>query len=120
MMRILFVHNRYQQPGGEDSVVQAEIALLRSRGHEVDFLEEDNDGIVGWIDAASTAIESVYSFPPRAPHGVASSPSSPTSFMFIISFRASRRPFTTHVMRRRSRSCKRCTTTGYSAQQLHS
>ena len=62
MMRILFVHNRYQQPGGEDSVVQAEIALLRSRGHEVDFLEEDNDGIVGWIDAASTAIESVYSF----------------------------------------------------------
>ena len=62
-MRILFVHNRYQQAGGEDSVVQAEIELLRSRGHQVTLFEENNDGIVGLINAASTAVESVYSFP---------------------------------------------------------
>jgi glycosyltransferase involved in cell wall biosynthesis len=60
-MRILFFHNRYQQAGGEDNVVQAEIALLRSKGHEVDLCEENNDGIVTWIDAAQAAAECVYS-----------------------------------------------------------
>jgi len=62
-MRILIFHNRYQQPGGEDLVVKAEMGLLRSKGHEVELFEENNDSIVGWIGAASTAIESVYSFP---------------------------------------------------------
>ena len=33
--RILVAHNRYQQRGGEDAVVEDEIALLRSHGHEV-------------------------------------------------------------------------------------
>lgn len=32
---VLVIHNRYLDPGGEDSVVSAEIALLRSRGHRV-------------------------------------------------------------------------------------
>jgi len=32
---ILVIHNRYLDPGGEDSVVNAEIALLRSKGHRV-------------------------------------------------------------------------------------
>jgi glycosyltransferase involved in cell wall biosynthesis len=32
---ILLVHNQYQQPGGEDEVVRAELAMLRSRGHEL-------------------------------------------------------------------------------------
>lgn len=32
---ILVIHNRYLESGGEDSVVNAEIALLRSRGHRV-------------------------------------------------------------------------------------
>lgn len=34
--RVLVVHNRYQLPGGEDAVVDAEIDLLRSRGHDVE------------------------------------------------------------------------------------
>lgn len=34
-MKILIAHNTYQYRGGEDSVVEAEISLLRSRGHEV-------------------------------------------------------------------------------------
>ena len=34
-MRILLVHNRYQQAGGEDSCVRQEAQLLRQHGHEV-------------------------------------------------------------------------------------
>lgn len=60
-MRILVAHNRYQQAGGEDSVVQAEVSLLRSKGHEVDVLENDNDDIAGWVAAAKTSIQCVYS-----------------------------------------------------------
>lgn len=35
-IRLLLVHNRYQLPGGEDSVFEAEKNLLLSAGHEVD------------------------------------------------------------------------------------
>lgn len=34
-MRVIRVHNYYQQPGGEDQSVAAEIALLQQYGHEV-------------------------------------------------------------------------------------
>src|SRR4051794_11297136 len=34
-MKILVVHNSYQEPGGEDVVFEQETALLRSRGHNV-------------------------------------------------------------------------------------
>jgi hypothetical protein len=36
--RVLVVHNAYQQAGGEDAVVQAEIDMLRRRGHPVNCL----------------------------------------------------------------------------------
>lgn len=32
---VLVIHNRYQQAGGEDAVVRAEVALLRRNGHRV-------------------------------------------------------------------------------------
>jgi len=35
-MKVLLVHSFYQQYGGEDAVVEAELALLRDRGHEVE------------------------------------------------------------------------------------
>jgi glycosyltransferase involved in cell wall biosynthesis len=44
-MRILIVHNAYQHRGGEDSVVDAEIALLRSYGHEVETYFRHNDDV---------------------------------------------------------------------------
>lgn len=44
-MRVLVVHNTYQHRGGEDSVVKAEIALLRSQGHEVATYLRNNDDI---------------------------------------------------------------------------
>jgi glycosyltransferase involved in cell wall biosynthesis len=34
-VRVLQLHTRYREPGGEDAVVHAEAALLRRRGHEV-------------------------------------------------------------------------------------
>lgn len=44
-MRILLVHNRYQQPGGEDQVFEAEKALLERAGHQVVVYERHNDEI---------------------------------------------------------------------------
>jgi glycosyltransferase involved in cell wall biosynthesis len=42
-MKILIVHNAYQQRGGEDTVVNAELALLRAYGHEVEFYCRSNN-----------------------------------------------------------------------------
>lgn len=41
-MRVLVVHNRYRQPGGEDEVVRRETKLLRDAGHHVVVHETDN------------------------------------------------------------------------------
>lgn len=41
-MRILLVHERYRQRGGEDVVVETEQALLATRGSEVATLIDDN------------------------------------------------------------------------------
>lgn len=48
---ILVVHNAYQQRGGEDSVVEAEIALLRFNGHQVESYQRHNDDIdaLSWL-----------------------------------------------------------------------
>lgn len=43
--RVLVVHNGYQQRGGEDSVVDAELALLRGAGHAVETYRRHNDEI---------------------------------------------------------------------------
>ncbi|AZN36846.1 glycosyltransferase [Iodobacter ciconiae] len=43
MLRVLVVHNYYQQKGGEDSVVENEIALLRAYGHHVELYSRHND-----------------------------------------------------------------------------
>jgi len=44
-MKILAVHNRYQQPGGEDQVFVEETALLESRNHRVVRCEVHNDQV---------------------------------------------------------------------------
>lgn len=38
-MRVLIAHVRYRQPGGEDTVFEAEAELLRRAGHEVSTLD---------------------------------------------------------------------------------
>jgi glycosyltransferase involved in cell wall biosynthesis len=44
-MKILLVHNFYQQPGGEDQVFRAEAGILRNAGHTVVELTETNDRV---------------------------------------------------------------------------
>jgi glycosyltransferase involved in cell wall biosynthesis len=46
-MKVLMIHNRYQQRGGEDAVVDAEAGLLAAHGVEVQRLDADNDSIQG-------------------------------------------------------------------------
>ena len=41
-MRILVAHNQYHYRGGEDTVVDAEVALLRRNGHQVEVYRRDN------------------------------------------------------------------------------
>lgn len=45
-MRVLILHNRYTQPGGEDIVVASEAALLRAHGVEVRELIVSNDDVL--------------------------------------------------------------------------
>lgn len=52
-MRILVVHNAYQQRGGEDGVVSQEVKLLRQAGHEVDLELVSNDSIASPIAKAA-------------------------------------------------------------------
>lgn len=67
-MRVLQVHTRYRQPGGEDTVVDAERALLAAAGHEVVRHEAVNPTGPGaavalaaspWNPAAARAIAAV-------------------------------------------------------------
>ncbi|MEO0480377.1 MAG: glycosyltransferase family 4 protein [Planctomycetota bacterium] len=44
-MRVLLVHNRYRQRGGEDAVFEAELDLLRAAGHEVSTYVAHNDEV---------------------------------------------------------------------------
>ncbi len=67
-MRILFVHNTYQHRGGEDSVVEAEIALLRAHGHAVETWFRSNDEVAG-MSSLALARHTLWS--PRTPHDLA-------------------------------------------------
>lgn len=55
--RVLIAHNAYQLRGGEDSVVDTELELLRGHGHEVEVFQRHNDelkSIPRWKAAADT------------------------------------------------------------------
>src|SRR4051812_31637653 len=45
-MRILIVHNSYQQAGGEDVVVESETKLLADRGHVVVKYHRSNQDVL--------------------------------------------------------------------------
>ena len=44
-MKLLLVHNSYQQPGGEDQVFASELELLASHGHEVVRYTAHNEAV---------------------------------------------------------------------------
>lgn len=66
--RVLFAHNAYQHKGGEDSVVTEEIALLESRGHQVDIFSRHNDDIAAF---SSLAVASQTLWSSRTMHDLA-------------------------------------------------
>jgi glycosyltransferase involved in cell wall biosynthesis len=59
-LKILSVHNRYQQVGGEDGSTAQERALLRAHGHEVLEYEEHNDRIEG-MSKLHVALRTIWS-----------------------------------------------------------
>lgn len=63
--KILFLHNHYKVRGGEDSVVDQEIELFRSKGHEVDVLFFDNEQISGIFSQLKVAFSAIYSVTSR-------------------------------------------------------
>jgi glycosyltransferase involved in cell wall biosynthesis len=63
--KVLVVHNAYQHRGGEDSVVDDEISLLRARGHTVETYFRTNDDIDG-VSSLALARNTMWS--PRTSH----------------------------------------------------
>ena len=59
-MKILVAHNTYQHRGGECSVVEAEISMLRSHGHEVTTYFCSNDDIPA-MPTPTLAIQTLWS-----------------------------------------------------------
>lgn len=59
-MKILIAHNAYQQRGGEDAVVDAEAALLRRYGHEVEMYRQHNDAL-NRMPRATAAVTAIWS-----------------------------------------------------------
>lgn len=57
-LRVLVVHNAYQQRGGEDAVVEAEVSLLRAHGHAVELYRRHNDELreMGALAAAKNTV----------------------------------------------------------------
>jgi len=59
-MRILFIHNRYQQPGGEDVAVELESQLLKDKGHDVRVLFFQNSNPEGSVGKITKGMRAIY------------------------------------------------------------
>jgi glycosyltransferase involved in cell wall biosynthesis len=59
-MKVLILHNFYQNPGGEDTVVAAESALLREAGHEVHVETVSNHAIQTISDRVQAFLRAPY------------------------------------------------------------
>lgn len=59
-MRILIVHNKYKNAGGEDAVCQSETEMLLNQGHVVDQLIFDNAEIKSFFDKVRIGVQCFY------------------------------------------------------------
>lgn len=59
-LRVLVAHGEYQQRGGEDAVVEAEVALLRANGHAVHEYRRNNLDVTG-LGRVALAAQTVWS-----------------------------------------------------------
>jgi glycosyltransferase involved in cell wall biosynthesis len=64
-LKILLLHNAYQQMGGEDVVVRRERGLLAAHGHDVSLHVESNRAVRSTWDRLRTAVRAPYSFAAR-------------------------------------------------------
>src|SRR5215470_14096109 len=55
-MRILYIHNRYQLRGGEDTSAESERRMLANHGEQVIAYDRDNREIETWGTAAKTKL----------------------------------------------------------------
>ncbi len=65
-MRILLLHNRYQNQGGEDQVLSQEQNLLEDKGHDCELFLLSNQSITGKTKALNTAFDLTYSLKSKA------------------------------------------------------
>jgi glycosyltransferase involved in cell wall biosynthesis len=59
-VKILLIHNKYKQPGGEDGVFKTEGELLAGFGHQVDELVFDNAVIKGFFNKCISGLGLLY------------------------------------------------------------
>ena len=60
-MKILFAHNFYRLTGGEDTVLEQEMSLLKSSGHDIELYSLHNDQIKGLQGRLQTFLNIAYS-----------------------------------------------------------
>ncbi|WP_242928736.1 glycosyltransferase family 4 protein [Pontibacter vulgaris] len=59
-MKILIIHNKYKEKGGEDNSFAAECAMLSNYGHDVRTLVFDNKDIDSWMAVAKLSYQMFY------------------------------------------------------------
>jgi glycosyltransferase involved in cell wall biosynthesis len=59
-MKILIIHNKYKEKGGEDNSFAAECNMLRDHGHDVQTLVFDNKDIDSWLAVAKLSMQMFY------------------------------------------------------------
>src|SRR3989339_613797 len=60
-MKILLLHNQYQNQGGEDHVLSQEQNLLKNKSHDCELFLLSNQSISGKTKVLKTAFDLVYS-----------------------------------------------------------
>jgi glycosyltransferase involved in cell wall biosynthesis len=62
-LKVLVIHNNYQQPGGETAVVEAEVELLRQCGHRVVIYRRDSADVQEYtfLQKAVFLLDTIYS-----------------------------------------------------------
>jgi glycosyltransferase involved in cell wall biosynthesis len=60
-LKIISVHNRYVQPGGEDQVFESEARLLKECGHQVTQVQEQTTYPDGVVKKLGVAVDCVWS-----------------------------------------------------------
>lgn len=61
-MKILIIHNKYKQFGGEDVAVELESSVLIQNNHEVEILYFDNSPIDSHLSKITAAFRAIYNF----------------------------------------------------------